>query len=250
MAELTFVGTADAFNSAGRGHSCYWVEDSLGCFMVDFGPTALMRCQQLNMDLSKLDGVYVTHLHGDHIGGLAMLLVHCAYKEERTRPFTVAGPPGLEGRLNALWESAYPSVIRRGLPFPLLVRTWDVPSETEVMGRMVKTMRAQHDRYAIATSLRIEADGYSLAFSGDTGWHAGIPAFVEDVDLFICECTETDEGFWGHMSLEELIRHRSSLNVGQLLLSHLSDDSREAATVVAEKLDATVADDGLVLQLD
>ena len=74
MAQVTFLGTADAFNGAGRGNSCYLVEDSVGMYTVDFGPTALLKCVEYGADLKRLDGVYITHLHGDHIGGGGMLL--------------------------------------------------------------------------------------------------------------------------------------------------------------------------------
>jgi ribonuclease BN (tRNA processing enzyme) len=179
-----------------------------------------------------------------------MLLVHCFFKEERVRPFTIAGPPGLEARLNALWESAYPSVLRRGLPFPLLLRTWDVPGEAEVMGRKVRVIRAQHDRHAIAASIRIDADDHSLAFSGDTGWQNDIVGFVDGADVFICECTDVESGFWGHMSLEEVAEHRQEMSVKRLVLSHLSDESREAAVAMGSRIDVVVADDGMVLDLD
>ena len=51
---ITFLGTADAFNSGGRANSCYWVEDDLGNYLVDFGPTALMQCGRYGIDLNRL----------------------------------------------------------------------------------------------------------------------------------------------------------------------------------------------------
>ena len=102
MAKLFFLGTSDAFNAAGRANSCYWVEDTLGHYVVDFGPTALYQCQRYGLDVNRLDGVFLTHLHGDHIGGLAMLLVHLQYQANRKRPLVIAGPEGTEQRVLAL----------------------------------------------------------------------------------------------------------------------------------------------------
>ena len=250
MTQVTFLGTADAFNSAGRGNSCYLVEDAHGLYSVDFGPTALLKCERLGVDLERLDGIFITHFHGDHIGGIAMLLLYLNFKLNRTRPFVIAGPPGVEARLALLRESAYPSVLQRGLGFPIEFVHWKVPGTVEVLGRQVSTIRAAHDRLAIATSLRISTDAASLCFSGDTGWQPEIATLVADADLFVCECSMTTPDYWGHLSVEELVEHRRELNVRHLVLSHLSDDAREAAHERVAELDATIADDGLVLTVE
>ena len=76
-------------------------------YALDFGPTALLKCEEFGVDLKRLDAVYITHLHGDHIGGIAMLLVYLQFRMERTRPLVIAGPEGVEERLALLRESAY-----------------------------------------------------------------------------------------------------------------------------------------------
>ena len=68
--EVLLLGTADAFNTGGRANSAYWVTDRMGQYVVDFGPTALIQSQRYGKNLSDLDAIYLTHLHGDHIGGL------------------------------------------------------------------------------------------------------------------------------------------------------------------------------------
>ena len=68
--KLTVIGSADAFNSAGRGNSCYVLESAdAGKVMIDFGPTALLGLRRQGIQPNELSGVVFTHLHGDHIGG-------------------------------------------------------------------------------------------------------------------------------------------------------------------------------------
>jgi ribonuclease BN (tRNA processing enzyme) len=249
LIQLTFLGTADAFNGAGRANSCYWIQDAHGHYVVDFGPTALLQCRKLGLDPGLLDAVYLTHLHGDHLGGLALLYIDLLFIRRRTRPLLIAGPPGSEARVMALLESAYPSVLAKGAPFELRFWEWPVPGEVVHEKRRIRTVLAKHDTQAVASSLRIEAEGEKvLAFSGDTGWQPELAEIAAGADLLITECSMEHAVFWGHLSLEEIRTHRALLPAG-LVLSHLSDESRPVAVAEAEALGLIVADDGLVLTL-
>lgn len=250
MVQVTFLGTGDAMNGAGRAHSCYWIDDGRGAWALDFGPTALMQCKRLGREPDELEAVFLTHLHGDHIGGLAVLLVDLQYRVRRRRPLIIAGPPGTEARVNLLRESAYPSILEHGLPFPLVYRQWAVPGTVEVAGRRVTAIRAQHDQHSVATSLRVDTGGVTLCFSGDTGWQPSLAALAAGADLFVCECSGATRGYWGHLSVEEIGAHRAELTPRRLVLTHLSEPARAAAGEAAAGLDATVADDGLVLSVE
>lgn len=249
MPQITFLGTADAFASGGRAHSAYWVDDRHGAYTLDFGPTALSQAKALGRDPADLDGVLLTHLHGDHIGGLALLLIDLEFRARRTRPFVLAGPPGHQSRVNELRASAFPSLLQKGLSYPLVFETTKVPGDVEWLGRTVSTIRARHDSVAFASSLVVDDGESRLAFSGDTGWQASLPELVRGCDAFVCECSSVDDGFWAHLSVAEIRAHRAELEVGQLILSHLGEDARRVATECATELDVTVADDGLIICL-
>jgi ribonuclease BN (tRNA processing enzyme) len=250
VVRITVLGSAGAFNGAGRAHSCYWIEDDLGNYVVDFGPTALMQCRRLGKDPSALDGIYVTHLHGDHLAGAAILLIDQQFNVGRTRPLYIGGPPGIVDRMTKLREGTYPSVVQRGLNYPLMYRQWNIPGEVEMLGRRVTAIRAKHDRNNIASSLRINAAGRTLVFSGDTGWQPELGHLSEGADLMIIECTGVDEGFWGHLSVKEIANHRDALLADKVVLSHMSEGSRAVATARAAELRVDVADDGDVIEFD
>lgn len=253
MAELIFLGSADAYASAGRGNSCYWVEDELGCFTVDFGPTALRQCQALGLDIGRLDGIYLTHLHGDHIGGIALLLLYLCFQERRTRPFFIVGPEGAQARIALQWQSFFPSLPDK-LPFPVLWPVWRVEPgqimEQTVEGRVARVIRAQHDRHAVATSFTLRSpQGPLLAFSGDTGWQPLLAELVRGAQVFICECSTVTPLTSEHLSLEEIARAREALQVGALWLSHMSAESRAQALLQREALRLEVGDDGVRLSI-
>ncbi len=249
LTRITLLGTADAFSGAGRANSAYWVDDSQGAYTIDFGPTSLLRCKMLGRDPDEIDGVLLTHLHGDHIGGLAVLMIDLQFRAGRTRPLVIAGPPGHEARVNALCASAFPTVLESGLAYPVVFLTTEVPGRCDFLGREVTAIRARHDRIAVASSLVVDNGERQLAFSGDTGWQSSLADLVRGVDLFLCECSSVDRGYWAHISLEEIAAHRAEVEVGRLMLTHLSEGSRAAAEASAASLDFEVADDGLVLEV-
>ena len=114
----------------------------------------------------------------------------------------------------------------------------------------VRAIRARHDRLAIATSLRVTSQTHSISFSGDTGWQVDLAELVDGSDLFICECTNLDGDYWAHLSVEEHIRLRERFKVKAMYLSHLSELARDAMMNHAAALNLTVADDGMVVQLN
>lgn len=249
MTRLTFLGTADAFNGAGRANSCYWLQTDGGTFAVDFGPTALQRLKLLDLDADRIDAVWLTHLHGDHIGGLPLLLIELWFRARRTRPLIIGGPPGTRARIEQLIDCAYPSILAKAEQCPIEFIEWDLPGVIERFGLRIDTIRARHDALAMASSLRISVEGGPvLSFSGDSGWQDTLAALAADADAFICECSSVTAGYWGHISVEEIRQHRAALTAKAVYLTHLGTEARAAAIAAAAELAVVVADDGMVLE--
>ena len=64
--------------------------------------------RRLGLHPNEIDTVFVTHLHGDHFGGLPWLLIDAIYVINRTRPLVVTGPRGIEARFLTAAEALYP----------------------------------------------------------------------------------------------------------------------------------------------
>src|SRR5205814_1382471 len=87
MTRVVALGTADAFSSGARGNTAWLIEDGAPLCAIDFGPTAVVAMRRAGRDPQELRAIHFTHLHGDHIGGWAFLLVVAAY---RAPPTTVS----------------------------------------------------------------------------------------------------------------------------------------------------------------
>src|SRR5262249_57667383 len=102
-----FVGSGDGFGSGGRFQTCIRLHDDGYTALVDCGATSLTAMKAQHLDPSEADAVVISHLHGDHFGGLPLLILDGQFSR-RTRPLTVLGPAGTGERLHAAMETLYP----------------------------------------------------------------------------------------------------------------------------------------------
>ena len=96
--KLHILGCGDAFGSGGRNQSAYLVEASDRLFLLDCGPTALLAMKRAGFDPRRLDAIILSHLHGDHFGGLPFFFIEYLYQKPRGYPLIIAGPEGTEAR--------------------------------------------------------------------------------------------------------------------------------------------------------
>lgn len=251
---VTFLGSGDAFNSGGRAHSCYLVEDAAGCCVVDFGATALMALKRVGKKPSAISSVLLTHLHGDHFAGLPFLLIDGIFREPRG-PLTIAGPVGVEQRVRDLARACYRDLLSDGTPFDLTFVEWQDDRPVTVDGRAVLPVPAFHqDPPERAYSLRVATPGASLVFTGDTGWTDRLSTVHTGADLVVAECSQWNDVYDRHLGRADWARLMPSLSGKRVAVSHLGEDALAhldelRALAKASAVDLTVAEDGLRLEL-
>lgn len=242
---VTFLGAGDAFGSGGQSHSGYLVEAGERVFLLDCGPPTLIGLKKIGFDSARIDFVAISHLHGDHFGGLPFFLLEYQYEKPRTRPFLVAGPPGIEERVLALHRAMYRELADQPLPFPLNFQELTPNEPQTVAGIEVFPFRVPHQKKDISLALRVTAGGKTVLYSGDTGWTEDLVRYSHGVDLFICECCFFDTRVDFHLSYPQIVRQRDRMGCKRLILSHLGRE------VLARAKDLTLetAHDGMVVEV-
>lgn len=221
--QLHVVGGGDAFGSGGRFNTCFVIDDSNGRFAVDFGATSMVALQAQKIEPVSIDLIILTHLHGDHFGGLPFLLLYREYVANQTTPLTIAGPPGFVKRLAEITECMFPGNWKSEWRFTLNLIEIEVDTKTDIAGRSILTKPVTH--YAgpePSTSIRIETSGKVLGFSGDTGWNDVLIDLAKGSDLFICDCFDRfDQPYEGHLSYQTLTSKFDQLETKRLIINHL-----------------------------
>ena len=256
--KLHVIGSADAFNSSGRGHSCYVVQSpGAGRLMVDFGPTALARLQAEGMSPEQLDGVVFTHLHGDHIGGFPFLLIDALFNHPRGRALPLLGPVRTRECLEALLDACYDDMKPRMAQVPVQFDELAPGERREFLGYRIEAFAAEHmDPPHRPLCLRVsDAHGASVAFSGDTQPCPGLFAAADGVDLLVAECTRLAAPAGRHCTWEDWkpeLAGGGRLRAKRVLLSHLGADVRGRVAELARAsrgIPMSFAEDGMQLDV-
>src|SRR5262245_36016304 len=98
---VTFVGSGDAFGSGGRLQTCVLVEDGDWRCLLDCGASSLVGLKGAGIDPASIGAIVVSHLHGDHFGGLPFFLLDAQLNSRRSEPLLLFGHADLESRLRA-----------------------------------------------------------------------------------------------------------------------------------------------------
>ncbi|HKK75827.1 MAG TPA: ribonuclease Z [Saprospiraceae bacterium] len=93
--ELRLLGTASAQPSLGRFTTCHHLNIQEQHFLIDCGEGAQMRMEQYKVKRSKINHIFISHLHGDHFFGLWGLLTSYTLNN-RTAALHLYSPPGLK----------------------------------------------------------------------------------------------------------------------------------------------------------
>jgi ribonuclease BN (tRNA processing enzyme) len=208
-------------------------------FLIDCGASSLIAMRRFGVDPSLLDIILLSHLHGDHFGGLPFFLLDAQFGR-RTRPLTVVGPPGVESRVRDLMEVLFPGSSQAQLKFALEFVELADRKEIALGSISVVPFSVIHPSGAQPFALRIACGGKTIAYSGDTEWTDALVEAARGTDLFVCEAYFFEKKINYHLDYQTLMEHRTRLGCRRLILTHMSDDMLERL----HGLDVEWAEDG------
>jgi ribonuclease BN (tRNA processing enzyme) len=246
--QLTVIGCGDAFGAGGSLQTSFLVRASASNFLIDCGASTLIGMRRLGLQPIDIDTVFVTHLHGDHFGGLAWLLVDSIYVSRRTRQLVVTGPKSIAERFAVAAEALYPGITTIKRNFELTFLEYEERRPLDVCGVTVIPFEVHHPSGAPPYALRFLLDGKVLAFTGDTGWVEVLCEVAQGADLLISECFQYDVNLPIHLDYKIIDANYARLGAKHVLLTHMG----EAMLAAVDKIDAArylIARDGMVLDL-
>ena len=124
--EVTILGVSAAFPVHGRHPTCQVVNYDERLYMIDCGEAAQIQMAKYKVRKSKLDHIFISHLHGDHCYGLPGLLGSLALGG-RSQKLFLHGPVGIKKFIEiiALTTGAY-------FPYELIINEYDTEAVNNI----------------------------------------------------------------------------------------------------------------------
>lgn len=240
---IQFLGSGDAFGSGGRFNTCFHVTTESGAFLIDCGASSLVAMRKFGVDPNGIHTIFLSHLHGDHFGGLPFLLLDAQFYSRRTAPLTLVGPPGFRERLAQAMELFFPGSSAVGRKFSTEIIEIDAGPTVVINGVAVTAFLVEHACGSPPFALRLEADGKVLAYTGDTEWTDNLIAAGRNADVLIAEALTFERPIKFHLDYASLKANLLRIGAKRTILTHMGPDMLAHVGEVSEE----VAQDGLVV---
>ena len=103
--KIVLLGTSSAVPTLTRGLSCTALIREGDVFLFDCGEGTQVQLMRSGVKRSRIHSIFIGHLHGDHLYGIAGLL-STLHLDGRETPLNVFGPEGLRTFLNAAFRTS------------------------------------------------------------------------------------------------------------------------------------------------
>ena len=246
MASVRFVGSGDAFGSGGRLQTCILVEHREWRCLIDCGATSLVGLKAAEIDPASIDTIVISHLHGDHFGGLPFLLLDAQFNSKRSTTLQIVGHADLEARLRETMDMLYPGSQSAFDSVDVEFVVVGPESAIALGAASVEVVEVVHFAGSPSFGVRVTTpSGAIVAYSGDTEWTDTLVDLADGADLFIVECNFYDQPVTWHMDYATLSANLHRLSAGRVIATHMGP----AVLARAADLEIDTAHDGLVIEL-
>ena len=168
--DVVFLGTGAAVPVPTRGTTSQFVDIHGHSYLIDAGEGVQLSLRKHRRRFQKLKGIFISHMHGDHVLGLPGLLSTMSLLG-RNEPIDIWGPPALETWMAQTWKS-----IECHMNFLVNFKCWS-DSESVVLFESERYRLTSFPvKHRIACcGLKIEEHSLPWRLDGEKAKSAGLP---------------------------------------------------------------------------
>ncbi|WP_295621529.1 ribonuclease Z [uncultured Methanobrevibacter sp.] len=145
--EITFLGTSSAVPTKTRNHAGIILKYFKDTMLFDCGEGTQRQLAYAKISPMKIDKIFISHLHGDHILGLAGLIQSMGFRG-RTADLDIYGPKGVERLIYTISNYGYYQI-----NFQIIPHEIDEGTVVETDEYIIKSILAEHNIDNISYSI-------------------------------------------------------------------------------------------------
>ncbi len=236
--KITLLGTGSPIPDPRRAGSATLITTDGLCLLVDSGRGVLLRLAAAGVFPPRLDAVFLTHLHSDHINDLNDVITTRWIMSPGPNPLTVYGPPGTQEVVNGIMMMLAPDVRYRmdhhdDLTYGPEVNVVEVtPGQVFAVGSAtVRVAATDHRPVEPTVAFRVEAGDASVVLGGDGVPCAGLDELCAGAGAYVQTVMRADmvkavpsQRFQDvldyHSTVEQAAQTAARGKVGTLVLTH------------------------------
>lgn len=194
-------GAGSPMSDPKRSGPCIAVMAGEQAFIFDAGTSGSQNLTPMGFPVTRIDAIFLTHLHSDHIDGLGQMLLGSWINSDRLEPTPVYGPAGtaqvVEGfnmayQIDSTYRTAHhgsdvanpESFGASAVEIALSSGHQTVYENGDVK---ITAYKVSHEPVSNAIGYRIDYKDRSISISGDTSFDPNIAAVSKDVDVLFHE---------------------------------------------------------------
>ena len=244
---LTIMGTASAMPISDRNPSAQMLQVNGRLFLIDCGEGTQKAMRRAHLSFMKVEAIFITHTHGDHLFGLFGLLNSLAMYG-RTGKLDIYGPQPLGSILN-FYRSFFGNEDMYEIVYhPLSAKTPEVVHTSKCITVTAFPLKHKIDCYGyrfdeiVTERHHLENPSYtgkSYAYCSDTMPFPELKEYVRGVNTLYHEATYQEEmadkaAARFHSTTHQAAECARDCGAGRLIVGHYSSRITDFEAFIAE----------------
>ncbi len=257
--KITIFGSGSGIPEKGKVQTCVGVESNDKMILLDIGEGAVSSIVANEVDIEKIEKVFISHTHADHFIGLPRFIQYLKWKK-RKKPFEIYLPPKHIEAVEKFFPFLY--IFRERFDFEyrfLPLPNGEFYALENLKIRLLPTKHLKkYQKYADVYGVETVSYGYLIDETSDGGLEPKrflfssdiysvdeIVSYLDGVDLLLIECS--------HIEIEDMIENISDFYIPRVILTHVSPEKDLAMMIDYARmkfdLNIELAYDGMKIEL-
>jgi ribonuclease BN (tRNA processing enzyme) len=219
--KLTILGSGTCVPNLKRSSSANFLKILNRNVIIDFGPGTMHQMLRAKIDYKKIDFVFLTHFHPDHVSELRPFIQALDWTPnfDRKKDLILIGPVGFK-------EFYKRTINSKPRPNTYKIKIKEIKKNLALGDLKIECVKTVHSDESVAYKFTEKTK--SIVITGDCDYDTNLIKFSKNSNLLLIECSfPNDSKVKGHLTPKECGEIAKQAGVKKLVLTHLYPTSPE-----------------------